>query len=314
MQALEYLDRLEALPDSTVVLLEPEGVSAVVKQRLKAMMDACDTARSRGKQDAAGAHMHVLLGMLRFALCTPTAHDVSELIVDLYPAVGPALDVKLPDVEAQERSDGDEDMQDAEGEGSERGGTTWVNQLAECLLSLLSDSLGGVPMAVLRVAVEGVWRSAAPHVNAVALSDLLQVLLRLDQKAVAEESMFEGEDEEEDGGDSDDEEEDDTDEDEGAVAEGTGTDARSADAVAENGEGGTGVEEEDEEESEDEGLDDATMFRLDRQLAKYFSSIKGGKEVSSGSVEVTCSHATARFASGVPAGRHGCRCVRRVHS
>eukprot|EP00892_Ulva_mutabilis_P000043 jgi/Ulvmu1/10039/UM059_0089.1 len=283
-KVLEYLDSLEALPESTVSLLEPDGISEGVKKQLSTMMAACDTARSRGKQDAAGAHMHVLLGMLRLALCTSAAHDVAEIIVDLYPAVGPTLGVELPQVEGGGGSDADEDIADADVEGRERQDSGWVNQLTECLLSLLSDSLGHVPMAVMRMAVEGVWRAAAPHVNAVALSDLLQVLLRLDQKAVAEESMFEGEDEaeeEEEEEESDEEDEDDMDEEQEEGPAGGAREGKGAGAALANGNGeekGGAGEEGEEAESEDEGLDDAAMFRLDKQLAKYFSSIKGGKE------------------------------------
>lgn len=277
LQVLEYLDTLEGLPSATVSLLGPDDTSPVVRQRLKAMMAACDRGRGGGRQDAAAAHMHMLLGMLRLTLCTSAAHDAAELIVDLYPAVGPILGAELPVID--EAADGD-DSDDAMEEGGDAAGqgTGWVNQLTECLLSLLSDSLGNVPMAVMRVAAEGVWRAAAPHVNAVALSDLLQVLLRLDQKAVAEEAMFEGEDDaDEDDDDEDDEEEDEeedeSDEDEESGGEGgRGKLAQGGAEAATEGEAG-------QEDSEDEGLDDAAMFRLDKQLAKYFSTLKGGKEV-----------------------------------
>lgn len=296
LQVLAYLDSLEELSNSMVTLLEPEGISAVVKQQLKAMMAECNPGRSTGKQDAVAAHMHVLLGMLRLAMCTSAAHDAAELVVDLYPVVGRTLGVELPAVDDAGKggtSEGMEGEHDAAGQG-----TGWVNQLTECLLSLLSDSLGSVPMAVMRVASEGVWRSAAPHVNAVALSDLLQVLLRLDQKAVAEEAMFEEEEEEEE--DEDEEEDDDEDDDEddeeddeeeeeaeseeelndGGAAKGGPEKAGSKASSVQAKGGGAGEESEDEDEgSEDEGLDDAAMFRLDKQLGKYFATLKGGKEV-----------------------------------
>lgn len=284
---LEYLESLEALPDSMVTLLEPEGISAVVKKRLKAMMAACDPGRGTGKQDAAAAHMHVLLGMLRLAMCSSAAHDAAELVVDLYPVVGRTLGVELPAIDEGDKGDTDEDVEGEGNAGVAGQGTGWVNQLTECLLSLLSDSLGSVPMAVMRVASEGVWRAAAPHVNAVALSDLLQVLLRLDQKAVAEEAMFEEEDEDEEEEEEDDDEEDEEDEeeseeevDEADAAKGgqgeLGGNVGSAQAKV----GGAGEESEEEEEgSEGEGLTDAAMFRLDKQLGKYFAKLKGGKEV-----------------------------------
>lgn len=280
LQVMEYLDKLEGLQKSIVSLSEPDSISQVAKRKLRAMMAACSPEQRQSKGDTGAAHTYVLLGMLRLALCTSAAHDAAELIVDLYPAIGPALGVKLPniksgDVGADDSMNGEDSAEDAQEDG-----IGWINQLTECLLSLLSDSLDSVPMAVMRVASEGLWRSAASHVNAIALSDLLQVLLRLDQKAVAEEAMFEGEDESDD-------EDDEDEEDDGGEEEDKEEDSGDEDGVETGGNGKVPLDgaadkaQDSEEDSEDDGLDDTAMFRLDKQLAKYFSTLKGNKEVIS---------------------------------
>ena len=178
---------------------------------------------------------------------------------------------------------------------------------------MLSDSMGSVPVAAVRSAVEAAWRPLCVHADAVALSDILEVVARVDRSVSRDgDEMFEDPEGDESGDEpdsvsgsdsgepSEDEDEVDGSEEEKEIEElpasgstkaaslgksnqgefknGVQGKKRSRDSQNEENDGGQGTGEEDGEES-DGGLDDAAMFRIDKYLAQTFSTVKSGRQV-----------------------------------
>lgn len=176
-----------------------------------------------------------------------------------------------------------------------------MNGFVSCLLSMLSDSMGSVPVAAVRSAVEAAWRPLCVHADAVALSDLVEVVARVDRSVSRDgDDMFEeGEKEvDETGSGSDDgessEEDEGSDEEEktevvspGKANKKAGTEAPGSAAqgkkrgreIQGKGTGGEKSGEAEEDEESDDGLDDAAMFRIDKYLAQTFSTLKSGRQV-----------------------------------
>lgn len=175
---------------------------------------------------------------------------------------------------------------------------------------MLSDSMGSVPVAAVRSAVEATWRALCVHADAVALGDIIEVVARVDKSVSRDgDDMFEeadGEDEEEEedpssGSGSGSEDEGSSEDGDDAGLSGVGdakTGAlgksnspefkneglgrkRGRDSQNDKTSGGQESDDEAESDAEDSdgGLDDAAMFRIDKYLAQTFSTLKSGRQV-----------------------------------
>lgn len=200
----------------------------------------------------------------------------------------------------------------------------WVNSFVSCLLSMLSDRMGSVPVAAVRRAVEAAWRPLCVHADAETLHELVAVVSRLDMSVSREgDEMFEateqdadGDEDEEDSDDedasSDEEEEEENNSEEekrgqmkvDSLQQGKKGDKKGAtETQADSGSiekgkkrGRESVEDgggEEEDEESDGGLDDAAMFRIDKYLAQTFSTLKSGIQVCCNLEERICSLKTS---------------------
>lgn len=169
---------------------------------------------------------------------------------------------------------------------------------------MLSDSMGSVPVAAVRSAVEAAWRPLCVHADVVALSDIIEVVARVDRSVSRDgDDMFEDhegddkslESDESDSSDGESSEGDEgSDEDEEGATDtvpqgknsakiGSASDSTAGAAVVAAAQGqkrtGQGDGTDDEDEASDGGLDDAAMFRIDKYLAKTFSTLKSSRQV-----------------------------------
>ena len=309
MQVVAFLDEVAAGKPSRAQLRGAESIDASIVGCLSAMLQACHTAA--GRQVKGAAQFATLLSVLKLALHTSAADVVAGILLDLRPVVNEALGAAIPEPDTATGAGGAESAaadaamaqdSDAEGQGADGSAADasdapvhWINQLTECLLSLLADSVSGVPVSVLRTAAEGVWRALSQHVNASALEDLLQIVARLDRKQ-AQGDLFQGDGVgDEEGMDAEDEtaSDDDNESSEDASSGGESDDGGKqvlgqaangkADAVVETDVkpeqdfGKTGSEDGESDAGSD--LDDEAMFRMDKHLAQYFTSLRAGKQV-----------------------------------
>ena len=196
MQVMAFVRKMQSSKPAHVRLHSADAVDDSIATCLAAMVAACHAAAAR--KAPAAAPSESLLQILQLMLHTDAADVAAGVVMDMRNVVNELFNAQVPEVVAAgdgatdaagdaSMSSGDEDAADGEAEGA----VGWVNQLTECLLAMLADSQGSVPVSVVRGAVEGVWRGVAPHVNALALTDLLAVVLRIDRK-VASSDLFEG--------------------------------------------------------------------------------------------------------------------------
>jgi hypothetical protein len=194
LQVLSLLQVVSAGKAMRAKLHNVERLDPQIQGCLTAQLAACRVAAVN--KVAGAAQFEYLLQVLQLMLHADAADIAAGLVLDLQPVVNEVFGAAVPEPGAPEGEGLLREDEKAEG-GGKRAGAGWVNQLTECLLALLADSVGSVPVAVVRAAVQGVWRAMATHANALALSDLLQIVLRIDRK-VASGDLFEG-DEDEDG-------------------------------------------------------------------------------------------------------------------
>ena len=271
-QVEAVLEAVAQCPPAQATLVNADKLDDSTAERLAAMRAACGGG-------AAGAAMQRLLAILRLMLHSDACDVATGIVGDLVPVVNEAFDARIAAAASGEEdgaasaSASDSEMDEDAGGAADATQPGWINRLTECLLALLADAGGGVPLAAVRAAAEGVWRSFSAHVNALALTDLLQVVLRIDRK-VASSDLFEQDEGASDEGSATDSGSDTEDEKPGAPPAGEDA-AHGGDSGDESGDGG---------DSGDEGsdLDDEAMFRLDGHLAKYFTSLRASKQVCAG--------------------------------
>lgn len=281
-----FLDQVSAVKASHAQLLNSEAVDDDLQRALADTQAACHRAHS-----PTAKAFTKLLGVMRLMLHTEAVDTAASLLLDMRPLVEEALVVTASAQPVDSANAGGSETLPApkhatnpstDEEHKEGPEPVWINRLTECLLAVLADSVGGVPIAVVRSSAEGLWRTVTPHVNALALSDLLRVVTRMDRQD-AEEDLFEeeGKGSEASGSEASasgslEEGESEGEEDEGS-AEGESNERvrRSDDGQRRNGREGEGSSS----SSEESEADDEEMFRMDEQLSKYFSSIKASKQV-----------------------------------
>ena len=180
LQVASFIRSTGTLNAKHVRMWQDSKESQQVRKTLQTMVTHCEAA-TESKRVGAVPLLH-LLHLLELVVYGDSSDAAITLITDMRPVVNAALDVDIPDEDGEDgKSSGDEgagdEDDDAGVEGTDGQGqpVSWVNQLTECLLSLLADSTACVPVAVIRSAVEAVWRAFCPNVNALALNDLLQV-------------------------------------------------------------------------------------------------------------------------------------------
>ena len=156
-----------------------DAVDSSITECLQGLIAAAHAAAAR--RAAGAAALEHLLQLLLLVLHTAGGDAAADLVLDFRLVVNEAFGGSVPPPGGP-----DEPPEEA-------ADTPWINRLTECLLALLADAAGAVPVAVMRAAVEGVWRGVAEAVNALAVSDLLQVVLRIDRKVAAADLFEDGE-------------------------------------------------------------------------------------------------------------------------
>jgi hypothetical protein len=311
LQVLAFLDQVAAARASQAQLLNNESLAEDVRHALTDAQSACISANT-----PTAKAIVKLMGVTRLMLHTDAVDTAVGLLLDMCPLVTEALEVTSAPADgvtraasstcstqqlamdatsaADVQAPAQQRVMDTSGAADDRESVEpgWINRLTECLLGVLADSVGGVPISVVRSSAEGVWRTVTQHVNAMALLDLLRVVTRMDRQDV-EDDLFEEEDEDDEASVSEDsdlsasadgaspEQGDSGDEDSGSEDEGSDQGKEGPLRLAGHpAERQTSEEQQSEPSSTEEGdADDEEMFRMDEQLAKYFTSIKKSKKV-----------------------------------
>ena len=206
MQVVAFVTKVEHGKHSAATVHNPADLSIDQLQQASAAISACEAATA-AKQPAA-AQCTALARMLKLMVHTNAAAEAADIVEDFRATVAElfgsanstgATPGQPPAgtgaaVDAQAQSDSDESRDVAE---QASANASWINRLTECLLGLLADSHGSVPVAALRSNVEGVWRAVSGHVNAVALADVLAVVTQHSSSSSSGAATAESEEEEE---------------------------------------------------------------------------------------------------------------------